>query len=527
MNQHTPTSTRSRRVSLAAGASALLLLLAGCQTYESQTQGLAQANKAGSLASAVAQVDKQANASAGSKDEIVFRLEQGATLRSAGLADPSQVADIRPPQPAPKKGEPPPAPLPAPTAAEVHAHYLARSTAAFDAAEDKVNTWEEQAKIKVGAEVGALVTNQASLPYRGRAYDKVMMNTYKALNYLTLGDRDKARVELNRSLQRQRDAVAENEKRIAAAQNDAELARKGELKDEKGKSASYDSNRAMNDSRTGPALQAALNESIAPMKAYGDYVNPFSVFLDGLFFTVLGEGGSDWEHGRKSFERVAGMVPENEYLKADLNASASAAEGKAPENVTYVIFETGTAPSRTQIRIDIPTFVVTSNLAYVGASFPKLVYDGNYIGSLGVNASGQSYHTATVASMDSIVANDFKNEWPTIVTKTLITTATKAIIQSALQKELNDRAGGMWGALGAAVLSGVNAATSIADTRTWQSLPKEFQYARLATPADRQLTLTAGAEQKTVVLEPGAVNVVYVKSASPSSPLFVSTFVLK
>lgn len=526
MQLHTTKSPSTRRFRLIAGASVLLLLLNGCATYESQTQGRVQATKAGSLGSAIAQADQQAKSSTGSKDELIFRLEQGATLRTAGLADTSLVPDIRPPQPAPKKGETAPEPLPEPTRAEVHAHYFERSIEAFDQAETKVNAWEEQAKVKVGAEIGALVTNQASLPYRGRAYDKVMMNTYKVLNYLSLGVKDKARVELNRSLQRQRDAVEANEKRIAAAQTEAEMARNGELKDEKGKSASYDSDKAMNDGRTGPALQAALNDSIAPMKPYGDYVNPFSVFLDGLFFTILGEGGSDLERGRKSFERVAAMVPENEYLKADLEAAALAAEGKAPEGVTYVIFETGSAPSRSQIRVDIPTFIVTSNLAYVGASFPKLVYDGDYHGSLGVTAGELTCNTATVASMDSVIANDFKNEWQTVVTKTLITTATKAIIQAAIQKELNDR-GGWTSMLGAVVLTATNAATNIADTRTWQSLPKEFQYARFATPASRELTLTAGSEQKTVVLEPGAINVVYVKSASTTAPLYVSSFLLK
>jgi hypothetical protein len=521
MQHHTHTSLR--RIGRVAGAFAILLALAGCATYEAQTQTRVQATKAGSFASAVIQADQQAKASTGSKDELIFRLEQGAILRSAALADADTVPDIRLPQPAPKKGEPPPEP----TRAEVHAHYYTRSIEALDQAEAKVNTWEEQAKVRVGSEVGALVTNQASLPYRGRAYDKVMMNTYKALNYIALGDADKARVELNRSLQRQRDAVEANQKRIASAQDEAELARKGELKDEKGKSASYDSDRAMNDARTGPALQAVLNESIAPMQPYGDYVNPFSVFLDGLYFTVLGQDGSDWERGRKSFERVAAMVPDNAYLQADLEAAAGAAEGKAPEGVTYVIFETGSAPSRSQTRVDIPTFLVTSKLAYVGASFPKLVYDGNYLGSLGITAGEQTYTTATVASMDSVIANDFKNEWPSVVTKTVITAATKAIIQAAIQKEAENR-GGMWAGLAAgAIMGGINAATNIADTRTWQSLPKEFQYARIPTPEGRALTLAAGGETQTVVLEPGAVNVVYVKSASSTAPLLVSTFVLQ
>jgi uncharacterized protein len=109
----------------------------------------------------------------------------------------------------------------------------------------------------------------------------------------------------------------------------------------------------------------------------------------------------------------------------------------------------------------------------------------------------------------------------------MITTATKAIIAAVVQKAAEDR-GGMWAGLAAGlIMGGINSATNIADTRTWTSLPKEFQYARLATPASRELTIDAGGVQKTVALAPGSVNVVYVKSASPTAPLLVSSFVLK
>jgi len=519
-------TTTLRRLQL-AGFASTLLLLAGCASYDQQTAAVSQSNKAGDLASAVAAVDRQAAGKDNSKDEIIFRLEQGTVLRTAALAEPTQVPDFRPLPPKPAKDQPAPEPLPPLTAAETRQHYAKRSIEAFDQAEERVNKYEEEAKAKIGSEIGAALTNQANQPYRGRSYDKVMMNTYKALNYLALGDRDRARVELNRSLQRQRDAVAENEKRIAAAQDDAAKAAKGELKDESGKSAAYDSQKALNDPKTGPALQAALDQSLAPMKAYGDYVNPYSVFLDGLYFSVLGSDGSDWERGRKSLERVAQMVPENPYIRDDLNAATHAAEGKPVTGVTYVIFETGTGPSRESVRVDIPTFLVTSKLAYVGAAFPKLVYNGDYLASLAVSAGGQQVNTATVASIDSVIANDFKNAWPAIVTRTMITTATKAIVQAVVQKQAEDR-GGMWGGLAASlIMSGVNAATNIADTRNWNSLPKEIQYARLATPADRTLTLTAGSTTRTITLEPGDVNVVYVKSTSTTAPVFVSQFALK
>jgi uncharacterized protein len=536
MKNKSNSTTHRRKASLTLTSCALAWILvgSGCATYTQQTAQFTQATRSGSLAEAVMQIDRQVEANVGKKDELLLRLEQGATLLAASMADPEMVSPppvALPAEPvAPtldENGQPIVAEPVVPTPEEVHAYYYTRSIQAFDEAETKVNEWEEEAKVKVGSEIGAAISNQANLPYRGRSYDKVMMNAYKALSYLALGEKDKARVELNRSLERQRDAVSANEKRISAAQEEEELARQGKLKDEKGKSASYDSNKAMNDPKTGPLLQSTLDASLAPMKAYGDYVNPFAVFMDGLFYTVLGEGGSDWERGRKSFERVASMVPENTYVATDLEAATMAAEGKAPENVTYVIFETGTAPTRDQTRIDIPTFLVTSKLAYVGASFPKLVYNDSYIPTLGVAVGESIVYTSTVASMDSVIANDFKNEWPLVVTKTLITTATKAIIQSVVQKQAEDR-GGMWAGLAAGlIMGGINSATNIADTRTWNSLPKEFQYARIATPANRELTISAGGTQKTITVEPGSVNVVYVKSASPSAPLYVSQFALK
>ena len=483
--------------------------------------------ESGNLSAALNTVQKEASSNATSKDAILWRLEQGATLRAAAFAEPGVVPAIADPTAAPAQPGEKPAEAPAPgSPAEVSAAYIKSSLLALDQAEEKVNSFEEQAKVKVGSEVGASLTNLSALPYRGRAYDKVMMNAYKALNYMQLGEIDKARVELNRALQRQKDAVAQNEKRIAEAQETSEKAKKGEVQDENGKSAAYDSDKAQQDPKTGPALNQVLAESTANLVSYGDYVNPFAVFLDALFFTVRGEGGSDLERGRKSMERVVGMVPTNPYVKADLGLAQAAAEGKSPEGVTYVFFETGTGPDRDETKIQIPTFLVTSKLAYVGAAFPKLKFNSSYVGSLGVKAGDQTVPTATLASMDSVVANDFKNEWPIVVSKTLVGTATKAIVQASAQKSL-DHAGLMGSLVGKVGLTALNAATTHADTRVWSSLPKEFQYARVNTPADRQLIIAAGNDSRTLTLVPGAVNIVYVKSITPSSPLLVSQFALK
>lgn len=559
-----PKRTSARRLLAPAALLAALATLAGCQTYTQQTADRDQAMRSGDIATAVTHADKDAEKNKDNKDTILYRLEQGAVLRAAALAN-------LPPLPSPV-----PARVDAQTGESLSpvAAYLHRSVAAFDDAARRIADHEAAAKVRVGSEAGAMLTNQANVPYKGRAYDKVMLHTYQALNYLQLADPDAARVELNRALQSQRDAVQANAKRIAEAQALADEAKSGDVQDEQGRQGqSYDVDRATSDPRTSAGISGIESKFNAAILPYGDYVNPFTTFLDALVFTHQGLDASDLERARKSWERVVNFAPGNPYARADYvavepdirapalaadtgiaapavpaseqNAEPVAAAVPAdtrvapaadaplpapsdPAGLTYVIFETGSAPYRDQIRIDIPIFVVTNSISYVGAAFPQLETVGGQAAHLRVSTTaGDSHDTALVGSMDSVVAQDFKNEWPTILTKTLVSTATKATIDAVLQKQMQDQAGATGALLFKIATAVTQMAINIADTRTWRSLPKEFQYARLPTPADRRLVLSAAGLATTVQVEPGAVNVVYVKSTSTFSPLFVGQFVLK
>ena len=71
-------------------------------------------------------------------------------------------------------------------------------------------------------------------------------------------------------------------------------------------------------------------------------------------------------------------------------------------------------------------------------------------------------------------------------------------------------------------------ALNIADTRSWTTLPKEFQVACVPTPSSRKLSLaTAGTAPVEVALVDGTVNVVCVRSVTAGGPLQVSQFKLK
>src|SRR5271170_2694054 len=236
------------------------LLATGCKTYQEQNHVI-QYWQQGRLTNAVVEATKMADKNAGNKDAIIWRLEQGTVLRANGQYDDSNKA--------------------------------------FDTAQEKMDDYAQKAKIRLGQETGALLSNQAGLDYEGRAYDGIMLNSYKALNYLALGEPDKARPELIRAYQRQQDAVEDNKKRIQKVQDEAA-----------GNRDSAAINRAQND----PGLQSKIQGAYAnldQLRAYSPYVNPFTVYLDGLFFMTEAADGSDLERARKSFERVAAFAPNN------------------------------------------------------------------------------------------------------------------------------------------------------------------------------------------------------------------------
>jgi hypothetical protein len=471
------------------------LLTTGCQTYEQKNKVIGYW-RAGNVPGAISEATKQADNNANNKDAIVWRLEQGATLRAAGKYD--------------------------------------ESNQAFGQAQEKIDDYAQKAKVRLGQETGALLSNQANLDYEGRSYDGIMLNTYKALNYLALGETEKARPELIRAYQRQQDAVADNARRIEKTKEEAAKSK------DKG---------TFDKAASNPKFQADVQNSTAGLndvKIYSDYVNPFTVYLDGLYFMADATGSSDLERARKSFERVTGMAGDNEYVKQDLAAVDGLINGKPLAPTTYVVFETGCAPVRDQIRIDIP--IIISKVSYVGAAFPTLKPQGNFQPVLTVTANGTSYNTKSVASMDGVIARDFKNEQPVVITKTIAATVTKAVAAYAANQAAQQAGGDLGGLLMQLGTAAFQMSVNIADTRTWTTLPKEFQICRFPTPADGKIELSAPNGIKMSVLLNAAdgtkidltstngvqaslnnsrpLTVVYVKSITSGTPLLVSVFKL-
>ncbi|MBL9126140.1 MAG: hypothetical protein JNL97_00765, partial [Verrucomicrobiales bacterium] len=403
------------------------------------------------------------------RDGVIWRLEEATALRAAGRFE--------------------------------------ESSRAFEQAEARMAEYANRARVRVGNETMAAVTTPANLPYEGRSYDRIMAATYRALNALALGRPADARPALFKAYQYQQDAVAENARRIERAQQEAS-----------GSSHSDTVKRT----QSNPSFQRqvdSLYKPVAQLQPYAEYVNPFTVWLDGIYFLHQAQDGSDLERARKSLERALAFAPANAYVRADLEAADRRLRGGAPEPVTYVVFESGLSAIRQQVRIDIP--IIFANVSYIGSAWPVLQVRGGNALTVAAIAGNNRVDTARVASLDSVIARDFEDEKPAIVTRTIVSTLAKGTAAFVANQAASQQDEGL-GALVRIATLAYQASVNIADTRSWTTLPKEFQIARLPTPADRRLQIVEGNQPPvTVALEDGVAHIVYVRSVGGNRPLQV------
>ncbi|WP_461535870.1 COG3014 family protein [Spongorhabdus nitratireducens] len=376
-----------------------------------------------------------------------------------------------------------------------------QSTAFFDDAEFlmKAEDTEDVAGKAVDG-IGSMLLNDTAADYEQAHYDGIMANSYKALNFMFEGDVANARVEWNRVDDRQRRAANDFADKIAKQKEELQ-------KEAEDKNKAEQTQKSVSEAEK---IMASQGVDFSEWKAYEDYVNPFSTYMHGLFFMLNAQGRSDFGKAYESFQRAAAMTG-NKIAKADLALADSLRKGrksiKKVKPTVWVVFENGLGPKREEFRIDLPVFLLSNNVKYTGIALPKLVERDQAYPAL--NVAGTS--TEVLSEMDRVVKAEFKAEFPYILSREV----ARAVVKTIAQKQLNDQSQ-VAGILGAVA----QMATTGADLRMWNSLPKDFQLARISKPKDGKLTITAEGmvAPLTVELDPKAqFSVVYVRAVSPQA----------
>lgn len=350
----------------------------------------------------------------------------------------------------------------------------------FDQAEEALRYYDlNQSEILDG--IGATVVNDNIVPYLGKEYDGVMVNTYKGLNFISEKKMALARVEFNRALDRQRRSKEKFSKEIARLREKVDSSNAGK------------NGSTVKQSVDNPEVNRILNEKYPDLSAfevYPDFVNPFTTYMSGLFFNLDG----DYRKGVDLIKEAYGMVPDNKFIAKDLADTERALSNKKRiEGVCWVIFENGLGPVKDIWRIDLPVFLLTNQVKYVGMALPKLRNRSRAYSHLVIEADSKKYVTDIVADMERVVQAEFKQEYPRIVTRAVMSATLKAAAQYAMQQQ--DSSASAWASIAMAAYS---YATTTADVRIWTALPKEFQIARFDIPSDGKIIIRAPANEFTI-----------------------------
>ncbi len=369
------------------------------------------------------------------------------------------------------------------------------STTYFDMIEDVMYAEDTENLFEKGGEqIGSMLTNDTFLDYEQTLYDAVMVNTYKAINFEAMGDIANARVEWNRADDRQRRAAEFFASQINETKE--ELAKKQEEEEASDESVDKSLNSANK-------ILVEQGVDMSAWQAYDGYINPFSTYMHGLFFLRHGTDGADLEKAIDSFERVVSLTGSPAAQQSLEYAKSLRANHMAKEDFVWVIIENGEATQKEAFEINLPLFLVSSNVSYTGIALPKLKERPDALGPFAVNDISAS----AIADMDRIIQADFKEKFPLILTREI----TRATIKTVAQKQLQDNHILLGWAAGVA-----QSLTTEADTRSWSLLPKNFQAVMLPRPEDGQLLITAERLASPVKLDlnttPG--DVVYLKAVN-------------
>jgi len=385
-----------------------------------------------------------------------------------------------------------------------------RSTRAFTVATDRMDQLDLQAETDLGGEFEALLTNPEQITYRGTGYDRVLAPMYMGMNFLADGNLDNPRQAFIKASQRQDETIQRNRAEIER--------RERSIQESRGKEVDLD--RAREDR----ALNQMVRERYGDLEAfepYEGYAIPFADLVRAIYLMGVREDPSDVDTARGLLRRVAGMTDEQPYVMDDLEMADA---GVFPETgLTYVLFETGVAPYRAQRTIDLPLWIVSNNVDYVGLAIPYLVFSDRFAAGLRVETIDGSFDTLLVTDMDRVVAADFKQQLPSMMERMVASAAVKAAASYGVNQATQ---GNDWVNLAARlVMIGYQSSQNVADRRTWATLPKQYQYCRFPTPADGAVTLQLeGQGPRSVEVEPGGMSVVVVRSIGPGGPTRVHSF---
>ena len=371
------------------------------------------------------------------------------------------------------------------------------SLKAFEDAEEKINAHDERATVNArasGAETGSAITNPTAIPYKGMYCDRILLNVYKSLVYMALGNIDAAKVELRRMrdvqkrVGRQFSDEIERERKITETANRKNNSQTRKLSHSR-RNNSVNFKMLLKNNTIKRAYVSSARKS---EKAYGNFMNPFSTYMSAIGYLME----NNYNEACVDFRNLYRMNKDNLLTKRDFVTCARKIGARLPSelkeipswdytlnrNIVFVIFANGHAPALKQMKIQL----VLPYVGYTGIAFPQYEYFKRSFRNVCLSSDDKSYRTIQLADMDAILAQEYHKRLPTMITRLAISylvkeTASLVAVQAA-KRHSSEAA-----MLAYATTGLYKYLFNTADTRCWETLPGEYQMVHFPIPDDRKL----------------------------------------
>lgn len=361
--------------------------------------------------------------------------------------------------------------------------------------------------------LAAIAVNERALPYLGQSVDRTMCATLRALDLMAIGDLDAARAELKRAQFAQEDA----ERRFAAQIEEA----RGKLEEE---STNLDRIESSSDFRA--QYESTYGDLATRFSPYRGWTVPFTDWLTAVLLLVDGASAGDANRSIDLLRRVVGTVGENAVLIADLELAQATFEAGVPRPPqTWVIVEGGFAPRREEIVFRIPAFI--PEMPFIGVALPELVQSGwGPVDATVATTGTEPIAVEVVCDMGSVIAQEFEATLPLITGRAIGAAVAKAAASLAANLAAK-QSGNDWVLLASLVSTNLYGyATTVADLRTWRTLPRSYAIARVATPEDGIVRLGGGVGSHAIEVPTQQDAMIVVRCPRAGGPSSIHAFPL-
>jgi hypothetical protein len=359
----------------------------------------------------------------------------------------------------------------------------AEANTAFKNADQSITAHLQAAKIQLGNEAGAMLSNLNALPYRSSPSERLLGAAYLASSFAEKGEFIPARSAVANLRNRQNEIINEFQKQIDREQATLQQAINQDPK-----------MKIQLDMGQVEQAQRRLQASASKYTPYKDYMVPYAEALGGV---VLGSGpGAEPGRASEYFTRALVCHPGAKSLQR----ARSGLSG-----TTNVFIEDGVGPSLGSFRFDIP-IVINGSFTTLSAAFPTFEPAPLVGAPASLQVGGSTVNADVICEFDLIAAKEFDRKLPGTIAKTMASSTLKAVASIAAQMAA-EQIGGDYGGMAklgvGLITTGYNIGSAQADQRIWATLPKQVRYACVGTPASGEIQIGG-----TKVKLPGKTNLV-------------------